>query len=272
MSQHRYRLGLIGAGNMAEAIARGVLSAGLMPADAIIASDTVEGRRRLFNDQLHIKCVDDNPAAAASSETILLAVKPQHMREVVAGLAAGVGESQRVVSIMAGVSSATLEALFPRIRARVVRVMPNLPMAVKAGMSALAGGRHALPEDLDRTAEIFRAAGDAVVLDEKFIDAVTAMSGSGPAYFYYWVEAMIAAGVELGLTEAQAGTLAKNTALGAAKMMLETDVAPDELRRRVTSPGGTTLAAITSMNGGHVRDEIIKAVHAAARRSAELGQ
>jgi pyrroline-5-carboxylate reductase len=272
MSDTPFQLALIGAGNMAEAIARGVLSAGLIPKQKIIASDPVEGRRKVFVDQLGITAVDDNPRAAGSAETILLAVKPQHMRDVIGGLAPSVRADRRIVSIMAGVSTATIEGMFPNIKARVVRVMPNLPMAVKAGMSALAGGRFAEPADLEHAAAIFRSGGDVVVLAEKFMDAVTAMSGSGPAYFYFWVEAMIEAGVQLGLSRDEAAKLAKNTALGAARMMLECPEPPEELRRRVTSPGGTTLAAVTSMNIGHVKDEIVKAVHAAARRSAELGQ
>jgi pyrroline-5-carboxylate reductase len=272
MQPFRYRLGLIGAGNMAEAIVRGVLSAGLMTAAEIAAADPVPARRELFATALGVPCGEDNAAVAGDSETVLLAVKPQHVREVVGGLADRITERQRVVSIMAGVSTASLEALLPGVRARVVRVMPNLPMAVKAGMSALCGGRHATAEDLEIAAGLFRAAGDAVVVEERHMDAVTAMSGSGPAYFYYWTEAMIAAGTALGLTADQASRLAKNTALGAARMMLESPEPPEELRRRVTSPGGTTLAAVTSMNAGHVRDEIVKAVQAAARRSAELVQ
>lgn len=272
MPDQPFQLALIGAGNMAEAIARGVTGAGLIPADKIIASDPVEARRRVFTDQLGITAVDDNPRAAGGADTILLAVKPQHMREVIAGLAPSVRAHQRVISIMAGVSTATLEGMFPNIAARVVRCMPNLPMAVKAGMSALAGGKHAQPPDIESASAIFRSGGDVVVLSETLMDAVTAMSGSGPAYFYFWVEAMIEAGVELGLTRDEAGKLAKNTALGAARMMLECAEPPEELRRRVTSPGGTTLAAVTSMNVGHVKDEIIKAVHAAAKRSSELGQ
>jgi pyrroline-5-carboxylate reductase len=267
-----YELALIGAGNMAEAIARGVLSAGLFARGRIIASDPVEARRRLFAEQLGIRAVDDNASAAGSAAAVLLAVKPQQMRDVVAGLAGRVRAETRVISIMAGVSTATLEGLLAHVPARVVRCMPNLPMAVKAGMSALAPGRHARPEDVEHAAAIFRAAGDVVVLGEKLMDAVTAMSGSGPAYFYFWTEAMIEAGVQLGLSREDAAKLAKNTALGAARMMLECPEPPEELRRRVTSPGGTTLAAVTSMNVGHVRDEIVKAVHAAARRSSELGQ
>jgi pyrroline-5-carboxylate reductase len=271
-SPYPYRLGLIGAGNMAEAIARGVMSSGLIPAAGLIASDPVGARRGLFEGQLGVKCLDDNRHAAESAETLLLAVKPQHMREVLGGLAEAVTERQVIVSIMAGVSTATLEGLFPRIAARVVRVMPNLPMAVGAGTAAVAPGRNAKPADVEWTLSIFRSGGEAVAVEERFMDAVTAISGSGPAYFYYWTEAMIAAGVELGLTAEQAAALSKSTALGAAKMMLQSPEPPEELRRRVTSPGGTTLAAITTMNAGHVRDEIIRAVHAAARRSAELGQ
>lgn len=272
MAGFRYELAFIGAGNMAEAVARGVISAGLLAPSQMIAGDPVPARQAVFNGALGVRCEDDNLGAATSARTILLAVKPQHFREVMTALAPRLTAEQRVVSIMAGVSTATLEACVPAVPLRTVRVMPNLPMAVKSGTSALAPGRHARPGDLDDAVAIFRAGGEAVVVDERLMDAVTAISGSGPAYFYYWTEAMITAGVQLGLTHDQAARLAKGTALGAARMMLESPEPPEELRRRVTSPGGTTLAAVTSMNAGHVQEEVVKAVHAAARRSAELGQ
>ena len=177
------------------------------------------------------------------------------------------------MSIMAGVSTCSLEKKFPHIQARVVRAMPNLPCHVGAGMAGVCRGRHAQEVDLLRAQRIFDAGGRSIVIeDESQMDAVTAVSGSGPAYFYYFVEAMTAAGVAAGLSQQQADILAKQTCFGAARMMLESGEPPSVLREKVTSPGGTTQAALESMKPHQVFEHIKEGVLAAWKRSRELGK
>jgi pyrroline-5-carboxylate reductase len=178
-----------------------------------------------------------------------------------------------IVSIMAGVSTATLERMFPHVQARVVRAMPNLPVHVGAGMAGVCRGKYAQEVDLLRAQRIFDAGGRSIVIeDESQMDAVTAVSGSGPAYFYYFVEALTAAGEAAGLSHNQAEILAKQTCLGAARMMLEMGEPPSVLRQKVTSPNGTTQAAIESMTRTKVFEHICEGVLAAWKRSQELGR
>ena len=264
------RLGVIGAGNMAEAILRGVLNAGRLKADEIVASDPDADRRRRVEGELGVACDADN-AAAAGCPRLLLAVKPQVMAEVLDGAVEHVRPDAVVVSIAAGVTTRFLDERL-RGRGRIVRVMPNTPMLVGRGMAAVAAGPRARPEDADWAKELFAASGRAVVVDEDWMDAVTAVSGSGPAYFFYLIEAMIEAGVEEGLPAETALMLATETCAGAAALLSETGERPEELRRRVTSPGGTTRQAISVMEAAGLADTVVKAVRAAAERSRELGK
>jgi pyrroline-5-carboxylate reductase len=273
-----YQLAFIGGGNMAEAIVRGVLAAGLVrPADMIV-SDPVEGRRDLFVS-LGLAATTDNRIAVRSAERVLLAVKPQVMDAVLAGLAKAISPDALIISIAAGVSTrrietALLQGATPNARRpRVVRVMPNTPMLVGAGMSGLVRGSASTDADLAWARRLFDAAGRTIVLDdEKQIDAVTAVSGSGPAYFFYLIEQMVAAGAAEGLSEADALTLAVQTCAGAARLLAESGVGPAELRRRVTSPGGTTQAACELLDARGVPAALRDAIAAAARRSRELGK
>jgi pyrroline-5-carboxylate reductase len=192
--------------------------------------------------------------------------------DVAAGLAGVVRPDQVLISIMAGYSAAKIESFFPQVALRVVRVMPNLPIRVGAGIAGVCAGRHATEQDVADTLAILNAGGSTILLkDESLVDAVTAVSGSGPAYFYAFVEAMVAGGVECGLTEADALKLAEYTCLGAARMMLETGEPPAELRRKVTSKAGTTQAALEHMAKAGVSDGIRDAVKAAFHRARELG-
>ncbi len=268
----RFELGFIGAGNMAEGIARALVRSGVFPGDRLIASDPADARRAVF-EKLGVTTTDDNRRVATESAALILAVKPQAFAAVAAELRGAIGTDAPVISIMAGVSTATIATELGEASLRVVRVMPNLPILVGAGVAALCGGKHARAQDVALARRIFDAGGATVIMeDESQIDAVTAVSGSGPAYFYAFVEAIVAGGVAAGLREADALTLARNTCLGAARMMLETDDPPATLRRKVTSPGGTTQRALETMAAGGVHETIKRAVVAAAERSRELGK
>jgi pyrroline-5-carboxylate reductase len=267
-----HELAIIGAGNMAEAIARGVLRAKLLSESEIIASDVSEARRGLFQNELGIRAVTENAAAVREARTILLSVKPQQMQAVLGEIGRHADAEALIVSIAAGVSSASIEQHLGQGRGwRVVRTMPNTPMLVGEGMVAISAGRHATGEDLARARRLFEAAATVIELPEDRLDAVTAISGSGPAYFFFLVEQMVRAGVELGLTREQAHTLATRTALGAAKMLVTSLDSPEELRRKVTSPNGTTQAAIETMQSRGVPEGIVAGVLRAAARSRELG-
>ena len=269
----RYELGIIGAGNMAEAIARGVLAKSVLRPEQMIAADVSPQRRELFQEQLKIQAVEDNLAAAKDAKTILLSVKPQKMAEALGGLGGVMSEETLVVSIAAGISSSFIEKhLGANKKWRVVRTMPNTPMLVGEGMVAMAAGAHATRDDLAAARKLFEAAADVIEVDEDKMDTVTAVSGSGPAYFFLLVEQMIKAGVELGLSPDHAALLAKKTAAGAARMLMTSTDAPAELRRKVTSPGGTTEAAIKHMTDHGWPTITIDAIKAAQRRGKELGQ
>ena len=274
----RYALGIIGAGNMAEAIARGVLSKQVLRADEIIAADTAPQRRELFTNELRIKTVDDNAAAARDAAIILLSVKPQHMAAALAAVAPAMSPATLVVSIAAGISTAFIEEHLGAAGAggmgsgwRVIRTMPNTPMLVGEGMVAMAAGAHATRDDLAAARKLFEAAADVIEVDEDKMDTVTAVSGSGPAYFFLLVEQMIRAAQELGMTTEQAKLLATKTAAGAARMLATSSDSPETLRRKVTSPGGTTEAAITHMTKQNWPQITVDAIKAAARRGREVG-
>jgi len=268
-----YELGFIGAGNMAEAIVAAVVGKSLYSASQMVASDPLPQRRDLFAKQFGLAAIEDNRQVAAQARRLVWAVKPQSFAEVAARLADAVRQDQLQISIMAGLSTQKVAAAFPKIQARVVRVMPNLPLRVGAGMAGLCRGEHASEQDLADTQAIFEAGGGTVVLsDESLMDAVTAVAGSGPAYFYYFVEAMVAGGQECGLSEEDALKLAKFTCLGAARMMLDTNDPPAELRCKVTSKGGTTQAALDHMRLTGVDQGIREAVQAAFVRARRLGQ
>jgi pyrroline-5-carboxylate reductase len=265
-----YELGIIGAGNMAEAIARGLIRTGTLRADQIIASDVSDERRALFENDLKVRCVNDPASAVQDCAVILLAVKPQTMPEVLAAIAPVANPRATVVSIAAGVTCETIEAaLSPR---PVVRTMPNTPLMVGLGAVAMAPGKNAREPHLTQARRLFNSVGIVVDVREDQLDAVTALSGSGPAYFFYLVECMVRAGVELGLPHRVAHELATQTALGAGTMLAARGAdAPDELRRKVTSPKGTTQAAIEHLQACKFDQTVIDALKAADRRSKELG-
>jgi pyrroline-5-carboxylate reductase len=270
----QYELGIIGAGNMAEAIARGVIAGGLLRPDQIIAADVSPQRRDVFAQSLNVSAAESNAAVAGQSKVLLLSVKPQTMAAALADLAPAIDPARTLlISIAAGISSQFIQKHLGGDRPwRVVRSMPNTPMLVGEGMVAIARGAHATADDMQAARRIFESAATVVEVPEEQIDAVTALSGSGPAYFFYLIEQMIRAGVEMGFTPEQARQLATRTALGAARMMVGSNEPPEELRRKVTSPGGTTHAAISHMESREVGPAIVEAIRAAERRGKELGK
>lgn len=263
-----YRLGFIGCGNMAQAIAAGAIKANILAADRVIASDPTDAHRALF-EQWGCATSADNAAVIRGAEQIVLAVKPQIFPKVAPQLADLLDDSQVLISIMAGVSSRKIAELLGK-PARVIRVMPNTPAMVGQGMAGLALCGSAQPGDDALAMQLFAAVGKTLRLEEHEIDRINAVSGSGPGYVFYFAEAMEKAAAELGLGE-HARMIVGQTLLGSAKLLVESGESPQELRRKVTSPGGTTQAACELMDEKGVMDAIVAAMHAAERRAKELG-
>jgi pyrroline-5-carboxylate reductase len=265
-------LGIIGAGNMAEAIARGVIGSRLLQPSAILAADISQPRQAVFQQQLGIHAIADSVAVARQARMILLSVKPQHMAELLPQIGREANPDSLFISIAAGISTNFIETrLGTGKNWRVIRTMPNTPMLVGEGIVAMARGKHASAGDAVAARKLFEAAAEVIDVTEDKLDAVTAVSGSGPAYVFYLVEQMIRAGTGLGLSPEEARKLSIKTAVGAAKMLAGSADTPVELRRKVTSPGGTTQAALTYMEQHDVANHLINAIKAAARRSSELG-
>jgi pyrroline-5-carboxylate reductase len=260
----------IGAGNMGRSMAGGLLKSG-WDGKRLVLADSDPQRRRAVQDLLGVRVFADNSAAVADAGIVVLAVKPQVLKTVAEGLAPVVQQkSPLIVSIAAGVRIADLERWLGGNLA-IVRVMPNTPALVGSGASAMFANRRVRAEQRDAAESILRAVGVAVWLPrEELLDVVTALSGSGPAYFFLVMEALERAAMEAGLDAATARLLTVETAFGAAKMALEGGTDPAELRRRVTSPGGTTERAIQVLQEGHVEQLFTRAIEAATARSREL--
>ena len=267
----KVQLGFLGAGNMAEAIARGIVGAGLVPAREMLASDPDERRRTLFERELKIPALDDNRALAERASLILVAVKPQVFDKALVPVGGLFGPKKLILSVCAGISTARIEAVVAA-GTRIVRAMPNTPMLVGRGMAAVCAGKQATPADVAKAQRLLGAAAQVIRVPEDLMDAVTAVSGSGPAYFFYLAEKLAAAGVELGLPEEDARLLSRVTFEGAAKLLAESAETPEELRRRVTSPGGTTEAAIKTFDALGFAKTVSAAVKAARDRARELGR
>ncbi len=267
------RIAFIGGGNMAASLIGGLRAQGL-PASAICASDPGADRRTELHDAHGIDTFADNAQAVAGADVVVLAVKPQVMQTVCRDLAPHLQASQLIVSIAAGITCASLQQWLGADTPRaIVRCMPNTPALLRQGVSGLFANAAVSDEQKRQAEQLLSAVGLALWLDrEELIDAVTAVSGSGPAYFFLLIEAMTAAGEQLGLPRDTAAELTLHTALGAARMACESDVEAAELRRRVTSPNGTTEAAIKAFQAGGLEALVQQAMDAAARRSAELAE
>ncbi|HZN52625.1 MAG TPA: pyrroline-5-carboxylate reductase [Methylomirabilota bacterium] len=264
-------VGFLGAGNMGEALIKGLLAAKLVPAQAIFATDVRPERLKELDRQYGIQVSSDNAELVKRADIVILAVKPQIMDAVATEIAPAVTRGKLLISIAAGVATDKIRARLPR-DARLIRVMPNTPALVLEGATAIAKADGLEPGDLDVAREIFGAVGRVVVLGEEMIDAVTGLSGSGPAYVAIVIESLADGGVRMGLDRATAMTLATQTVLGAAKLLLETGLHPGALKDMVSSPGGTTIAGIAALEEGGLRTTFIKAVERATQRSRELGQ
>jgi pyrroline-5-carboxylate reductase len=263
-------IGFIGAGNMAEAMIRGLLRGNDFAPAQIFASGPREERVRELREAYGIDATTDNRIPAAA-EIVVLSVKPQIMRRVLEEVAETISPDALVISIAAGVPVATIQARLAS-GTRVIRAMPNTPALVDAAATAIAGGEHARESDLADAKRIFDAIGLTVILDESQLDAVTGLSGSGPAYVFLILEALSDAGVKVGLSRRTAQLLAAQTVLGSAKLLLETNEHPGRLKDMVTSPGGTAITGLHTLEAGGVRTTLMNAVEAATRRSRELGQ
>lgn len=262
-------LAFIGAGNMANSIIGGLIAKGY-PAANIIACDPVADSLQSLEASYGVRTSTDNGSAARQSAVVILAVKPQVMKAVATQLQPHLAHGPVVISIAAAISTASLERWLGA-QAAIVRCMPNTPALVQAGASGLFANRHTSAEQRDIAGEILSAVGIAIWLQrEELIDAVTAVSGSGPAYFFLLMEAMIDAAEKQGLSRDTARQLTLQTALGAAKLAQASDVGVDELRRRVTSPAGTTAAALQSLESGDLRGTVETAMRACARRSVAM--
>jgi pyrroline-5-carboxylate reductase len=257
-------IAFIGAGNMAEALIRGLLAGKTVAPRQIIAADIRPDRLEYLAGKFGIRTGE-----VTGADIIILAVKPQQMSDVFSSFILHPSSLPLFISIAAGITTSWIEKELGG-QPRVVRVMPNTPALVGAGAAALCKGRYATDEDLATAEEILGAVGVAVRVQEKLMDAVTALSGSGPAYIYYMVEALIGAGVEAGLPEDVAGKLAIQTAFGAGKLLAESGETPEALRKKVTSPGGTTEAALKVLSDRKFAEILNEAVQAAAKRAREL--
>ncbi|MGD8860508.1 MAG: pyrroline-5-carboxylate reductase [Myxococcales bacterium] len=265
------RIAFIGAGNMASALIEGLLAAGTSAPERLTATDPRPEARDALRDKHGIAVTPDNLAVAREADVVVLAVKPQAFGQVLSQLAGATGPDTLAVSIAAGVPISVIEGGLAA-GTRVVRAMPNTPSLVGAGATAIAAGSHASDPDMDVTAAIFESVGIVERVDETLLDAVTGLSGSGPAYVFAMIEAMTAAGVKVGLPETTAAALAAQTVYGAGKLLRETGESPEALRRKVTSPGGTTQAGLERLGDRGFADVIADAVGRATERARELGR
>lgn len=264
------KIGVIGAGKIGSAIVRGVIRAGLVPRDQVMASDVSDALRQSIAKELGIKVTSDNGKLCDFANIVILAVKPQIVDSVVKEIAKKLAKTKLLISVAAGVPLSRIEAhLAPG--ARVARVMPNIPCVVGAGASCYAGGAHATATDLEKVGSILNSFGIALSLEEKYLDAVTGLSGSGPAYVFLFIESLADGGVQVGLSREVALKLALQTVYGAARMALESAKHLGELRDEVTSPGGTTIAGLYALEQKGFRGTVMDAVVSATKRSQELG-
>lgn len=263
------KLGIIGGGVMAEAILSRLLTEQIYDPTTILVSEPQQQRQEFLQQTYQVQVTSDNRLVAASAEVILLAIKPQIFPAVLGDLSE-IPASTLLISILAGISLQRLETAFPNNP--MIRVMPNTPAIVGAGMTAIAPGKLVQSHHLDLTKKMFCAVGEVIEVADSLMDAVTGLSGSGPAFVALMVEALADGGVAAGLPRAIAITLARQTVLGTAQLLQTTGTHPAQLKDQVTSPGGTTIAGVAQLEKQGFRSAVIEAVTAAYRRSVELGQ
>jgi len=266
-----FRIGFIGTGNVASAILGGIVPAGLAKAQDIWGYDKDPDRLNAAREIVPFNCCRSNREVLEKAQIIILAVKPQNVPEVMEALKDAATPDHLFISVCAGIKTSYLESRLGDTT-RVIRVMPNTPALIKCGASALARGKNATEEDLALALTFFNVIGVAVEVDEKDLDAVTGLSGSGPAYIFYMTECLIKAGVQAGLSPEISEILTKHMVLGAARMMLERKETLKALREMVTTPGGTTAAGFAVMHAANYEGIIIETVRRATERSRELGE
>jgi len=264
-------IGFLGAGKMATALAKGFLGAGLVPAKHLIASDVSPNAAAHFTKETSARTVQTNSEVAKLASVLILAVKPNQVSDVLTEIRTQFTPEHLLISIAAGVPLARLESSLPP-GARLVRVMPNTPALIGASATAFATGKSTRPEDATLAQRLFSAVGVAFEVKEALLDAVTGLSGSGPAYVYLMIEALSDGGVAAGLPREIATKLAAQTVLGSARMVLETGVHPGALKDMVASPGGTTIEGLHELEKGRLRATLMNAVRAATEKSRKLGQ
>jgi len=264
-------IAFLGAGNMAEALIKGLLRAEVADPQEIVCTDRRKERGIELTARYGVRFDTANLPAAKAADIVILSVKPQVMNLLLEEIAPALDPSKLVVSIAAGVP---IEAIERKVGhgVRIVRTMPNTPALVGAGATALSPGKHATEADLEQATALFEAIGKAVVVDEALLDAVTGLSGSGPAYVFLIIEALSDAGVKVGLPRYTAQMLAAQTVLGSARLLIETGEHPGRLKDQVTSPGGTAIAGLHTLEAGGLRTTLMDAVEAATKRSQELGE
>ncbi|MDD5677205.1 MAG: pyrroline-5-carboxylate reductase [Kiritimatiellae bacterium] len=267
----KWILTFIGAGNMAEALVRGIIHAELLPPARIRVTDSDRRRLDHFRATFDVEGFESNVNGVRGAQVVVMAVKPQVMADALQEISAGLTPKTLVISIAAGVITSRLERKLPA-GTRIVRVMPNMPAMARAGVSAYCLGSRATEDDATLVESLFQSVGVVVRLDETYLDAVTALSGSGPAYVFFLAELMMQAADEMGLDHQTARTLTLGTIRGAVRLLEQTGQEPAELRRRVTSKGGTTAAAMDVLGTGRVKEIFVKAIRAAQKRSQELSE
>lgn len=265
------QVGILGTGNMGEALIHGLLHGHLCRPDQIFCSDVRPERLKAIREKYGVKTTSHNTEVVKQSEIIILSVKPQIMKQVVEEIAKYLDLSKLIISIAAGVPLDAIEAC-ARKDLKLIRVMSNICVSVREGVSAIAGGKHALKEELMMAKTIFDSVGKSLFIEEDLLDAVTGLSGSGPAYIFLIIDALADAGVKVGLSRDDALILAPQTVLGAAKMLIETGEHPGKLKDMVTSPGGTAIAGLHTLEEGGLRTTLINAVEVATQRSKALGE
>lgn len=265
------KIGIIGAGNMGEALISGLIYAKSAIPKNIICSDVRKERLKSVKDAYGVVTTTSNIDVAKGSEIVIYAIKPQIMASILRQTAAHLDMSKVIISIAAGVPLVAIESCLNK-DLRLIRVMPNIAASVKEGAAAIAPGKHASKGDLKLAKAIFDSVGKSIIIEEEFMDAITGLSGNGPAYIFLIVDALADAGVKMGLSREDALLLSAQSVLGAAKLLLETGEHPGRLKDKVTSPGGTAIAALHTIEEGGLRTTLINAVEVGTKRSKELGE
>jgi pyrroline-5-carboxylate reductase len=268
------KLGFIGGGRMGEAMIQGILKSGIISAADILVADPVAERCAYLSKTYGVITHDSSADRAiwSSCATVILAVKPQIMKSVLQAAKRYINDAHLLISIAAGIQTSFIDANLSGSNCRIIRVMPNTPAFVLEAASALCSGPRATQEDMERAVLIFNSIGKSVVLDERYFDAVTGLSGSGPAYVFTFIEALIDAGLKVGLNRSDAELLVMQTILGSVKLAMQSKEHPAQLRAMVTSPGGTTIAGLHELEIAGFNGIIMDAVEAATERSKELGK